>query len=314
MTIRKTAYETTACTGFILDKLQLSLSAALATGEGIVPINAVVDDKKYVNALYLVCGGNTPQPIPAFMHPILVKNPNANRDGSDFFIFSDVRSSVKYDRDQWKNIVKNQYEFDYTILYGLLNSNWNDGNHKLLLSISTLPISLYARWISENVTRRYGLTPQDQLIISTIAAYFYIGLFTNDETFEERELQRTVGLIAKSVYVNGEFVLNLIGDLPVIKNVEDFCNIIKEKTANIRLAELNKGVLFSILGSSWYGTNARELVAVSLEFPPAWNLIAYSSYVDRTFRNSGIAKLAIRDKKPEIDLYVKSLTSLLIHK
>ncbi len=313
MPIRNTAYETTACNGFVVSKVAHAIEDAIVAGHYAA--------NKNNHAIKVINRTATTTPIPAFFHPMVVKRPNSvtpdpeqnrlSERGQDLMVVVDVRSSGKFDDLNYEFKIRNPYEYDFITLYGELNNFWIRDNVRLLSSVSHLPASLYARWMSENITRRFGLNPQDQLSIAILAAYFYLGQFTDDEAPEMREFQRLCGVISKSVFVNGEAVIRVIENRPYIKSIAEFCEVVKEVTGNVRLNDLNVGVIYSILGNSWYGTNAKELVAVAIEFPPAWILLSYSSYVDRSYKNTGIAKMSVRDKKGEVDSFIKSLVTLI---
>lgn len=309
MPIRNTAYETTACNGFVINKTIRAIEETLVNGNFSNGKNSTI---KEIN--------RTPSisPVPAFMHPIVINDPIKDRPVSEDMkeipnklVFVDVRSSGKFDDMNFSFKIRNPYEYDFITLYGELNHFWVNDNPKLLSAVSFLPVSLYAKWISENISRRFGLNPQDQLSIAILAAFFYLGQFTNDEAPDIRELQRICGIIGKSVYVNAEAVLAIIDKMNYITNIAEFCTIAKDVTGNVRLEGLNPGILMSILGNTWYGTNHVELTAVALEFPPAWILLTYTSYMDRSYKNTGIAKMSVRDKKTDIDSFVKSLVTLI---
>lgn len=299
MTIRNTAYETTACNGFVLGKITHAIEDAL--------VSSNYNTNKNNAAVKEINRTSTTTPVPAFFHPMVV-----NHDTKKVVVV-DVRSAGKYDEATYQFKIRNQYEYDFISLYGELNNFWVNDNARLLCSVSHLPLSLYSRWMSENITRRFGLSPQDQLTIAILAAFFYLGQFGEEDSPDTRELQRLCGIISKAVYVNAETILGLIDGRPYIKDVKEFCEVLKEATGNVRLNELNHGVLMTILSNSWYGTNSKELVNVAIEFPPAWILLTYSSYVDRSYKNTGIAKMSIRDKKADIDSFIKSLATLIRH-
>jgi hypothetical protein len=316
MPIRQTAYETTACNGFVIHKIQHAVEDALVT--------ANVSRSEGNSKLLEVQRSPSASPIPSFFHPVTIKEPNGFSDtpvgghtDSDskepHLVAIDVRSCGKFDEHEFKFLVRSRYEYDFTRLYGRLTEFWVNENPRLLASVSNLPVALYARWLSENITRRFGLSPQDQMTSAIVAAYFYLGQFTNDEKPDDRELQRICAVISKSVYVPAQNILDVIGDRSYIKSIAEFCEVLKEVTGNVRLNDLNTGVVFSMIGNTWYGTNAKELAAVALEFPPAWILLTYSSYMDRGYKNTGIAKLSARDKAAEISSFTKSLVGLLAH-
>lgn len=310
MTIRKSAFETKACEGFNLSKTINAIEVSFASYD--INNYAVENSRSYA-----ITGAGTSANIPTFMHPIIIEDTHKLAlNNLEKISIVDIRSSGKWDANQAQFIIRNKFEYEFTRKYGNLAHFFINDDARLLLSISTLPVDLYARWISENITRRFGLDPQEQLIIATLAAYFYIGLFTNNKTFEGIEINRVVNIISKSVHVNAEKILDIINsdnsnDLIVIESIDDLCTEIKRITGNIRLNDLNTGILFSILGNTWYGTNAKELIAVALEYPPAWLNIVVAALDDRSYKNTTIAKMTIREKKQDIDLFIKSIAALL---
>lgn len=309
MTIALSAYETSACRGFVMNKLIGALKAAFAESATMGLVNVEGKEESYKVDIRCIVGNPTKEQIPAFMHPVIIDN--GNEEFKDTVI--DVRATGRWDSNQHAFQIRNNFEFDFMKMYGLLAAYWVTAQGpRILSSISNLPLSLYSRWLSENITRRFGLTPQDQLIISIMAAYFYLGNFTNEERFSENEFNRLVGVIAKATYASADYVFDVLNDRPIIKSADEFCERLQEATGNIRLAELNRGLLVGIIGGTWFGTNARELVAVALEYPPAWILIAYSSYMDRSYKNTAIAKASTRDKRQDVELFVRGLKALLI--
>jgi hypothetical protein len=53
-------------------------------------------------------------------------------------------------------------------------------------------------------------------------------------------------------------------------------------------------MLITLTGQSWFGLNAKEILAIALEHPPTWTTIVHHALQERTYRNSVIAKLAER--------------------
>jgi hypothetical protein len=73
--------------------------------------------------------------------------------------------------------------------------------------------------------------------------------------------------------------------------------------------------LFTVLGGTWFGANAKELVAVALEHPPTWISILLAAFTERSFRNSQLGKLAERgsNKKTGEDFVVAVLNLLRVN-
>ncbi len=166
--------------------------------------------------------------------------------------------------------------------------------------------------IGECIARRFALDTAEQATISVLAAYFYAGLFTDDVSFEELEAVKLAGSISRVTNVPAEKIMTILQDLPVIANLVDFCEVCKTKTGSVALTGLNVGVLIAIVGGNWFGTNARENIAVALEHVPTWIMIVAAALREATFKRSVVSKLAQRyDKGGAANNFVKSLDVLL---
>jgi hypothetical protein len=70
--------------------------------------------------------------------------------------------------------------------------------------------------------------------------------------------------------------------------------------------------LITILKSSWFGNNAAELLAVSLEHPPTWVSLVYTSLSERSFKNANLSKIVERYGKNNADNeFTRSFVSLV---
>jgi len=304
--LRQTAYQTSACAGFITSKIQNALEEIRTRGDYLRPRDIESPHKfEKAQAVHLLGFVYATTPVPAFIHPMVLPRKDENES---LCVFADIRSTGSYDKNQHQFTLRNKYEYMMSVLYAGLQEFWTLDNPTILLGLSHLPMAAFSRWLSENIVRRFGLTPQDQMTISVLAAYFYICNFTT-EKFNDSELRRYVGMIARATFVNGETILGIIEKHERLENIDDFCLAAREETGNVRLDELNKGLLISIVGSTWFG-NSKELLAVALEFPPAWLTILYAAYTDKTYKNSAIAKMVERDKRPEVDSFVRGLSAL----
>lgn len=286
MTIRKTAYETTACQGFLIHKTKDALEEAIINGW----LNWLDDS----NMVRTVDQYNPTSSIPNFSHPIVFDNKNnVNDDARKYFSVVDIRPFGRAGVNGYE--VKNSTEYNLTILRGRLNSVWVNRNTSLLRDISAMPIGVYASWISESVSRRFALDPREQMNLAILSAIFYNSCFTDeDKELDEREKQRLTVLISKSCRVRAEDIFPIIDQVSVIKDINHFCQIASDVVESVRLKELNTGVLFSILGGTWFGTNAKEMIAAAVEHPPTWLAVLFAAFSERTFKNSGITRIVER--------------------
>lgn len=308
MSIFRTAYDTVGAAGYRLKEIEDKLKV------GHVSRSFSHKEFKLSNfdetfQLEMIEGGNmNADNIPYFNHPVFVRDPDSKR----MIGYVDARNYGKWYQPQMTFIIRNHPEYNWHLLRGILNHIWLQERVELLRDVSTLPAGVYAALFSESITRKYALDPNEQAIISVVACYFYYSLFTDDKTFDEMEFNKITGKIAQITKVPATKVFEILDEVHPIHGLEALCEVIKEKTKSVRLVEFNVGVLLAIISGNWYGTNARENLAVALEHIPTWLLICYASINEATFKRSIIAKLVERFAKGNAgSTFVKSMNNIL---
>lgn len=310
MSVAQTAYNTAACMAFKTQNIVSQITYAMITSS--LSINTIkLSNTDAVVRVGLVEGGNTASDtIPYFNHPIFVKDINDSE--SDPVVFVDVRNFGMYNKPQQKFVVRNKTEYVWSIQRAVLNHIWTHGRKESLRDISLLPVAAYSSMIAESVGRRYALDMAQQTILQVLACYHYYCLFTNEKEFDETELNKIVGGIARATKISAEFIYGVLNEVPVINTLTDFCKYAKIKTESVSLEDFDVGILFSITGGSWFGTNAREIMAVALEHPPTWIMIVYGAVSEATFKRSVLAKLIERlAKRHSSEVFAKNLVMLL---
>lgn len=278
MSVYKTAYDTIACKEFVLTKITHGLKQANVNGQ----LTAV-------SRIFTVEGGSAQvDAIPSFAHPVLINEENI------YALAIDVRTFGKFDQHQQHFVIRNLTEYNLAVYRAKLNYIWIEDSTTLLRDISPVCMGLFSSWISEAVAKRFALNPREQLDLSILAAVYYNSLFHDKDELEENDKVRLATTIGKAVKSSAQDVFNIVDKISVIHTVRDFCTTAGAVTGSIRLHELNTGVLFAIMGGTWFGTNSREMVAVALEHPPTWIAILLSAYTERSFSASPIGKLCER--------------------
>jgi hypothetical protein len=285
MSISRTAYNTTACSGFVLTKTTQALFMAIADG-AVDPVPNAAN-----GLLVLQSGNNMAAAVPAFAHPMEMTGKETHP-----VLITDMRSFGSW------NHFQNEYRITNSIAYALelnrakLNYIWLAEGPNALRDVSQISLAVYASWIGENVARRFALDPREQLNLTILAAIFYNSLFIDTPEVEDRDYLRAVGAISRALRVTAQDVITvyeMVG-VTVIGSIAEFCALAEKASNSIRLKELNVGILFSILGGTWFSTNKNEMVAVALEHPPTWLAILLGAFSERSYKNSGITKLAER--------------------
>jgi hypothetical protein len=245
--------------------------------------------------------------VPAFAHPLVLQ-----QDHAAVNVVVDVRGYGKYEAHQALFHVRNAIGYTLAHYRAKLNYVWVTEAPAILRDISPLPMQAFASWISENVSRRWGLDPQEQFKVAVLAAIFYNSQFTDNATPEEREKMALVNAVARNLRCQMQDVLDVVDQVPYIADVAEFCQRCALVTGSVRLQEMNAGVLFAILGGTWFDPNAKEMVAVALEHPPTWISILLHAVTERSVKNSAIAKMIERPSfRNEGQNFVRSVQNML---
>ncbi len=310
MAINETAYNTVACMSYKTQNIVSQIAKGLAANSLSIRKITLSNSGQEIK-IGLIQGGNIySDTIPYFNHPIFVHD--TNKEDEQPIVFVDVRNYGIYNRPQQKFILRNRTEYIWSIYRAILNYIWIYGRKETLRDLSLLPSSAYSSMIAESVGRRYALDMAQQTILQVLACYYYYCLFTDNKEFDEMEMNRVVGAVARSTGVNTDFIYTVLEGLPVINTLPEFCKYAKEKTQSVSMIDFDVGILFSITGGSWFGTNSREMMAVALEHVPTWVMIVYGGITEATFKRSVLAKLLERlAKKHASDVFAKNVITLL---
>ena len=311
MAVNETAYDTTACMAYKTQNIVGLISKAIVMG-GVNIKTVRLSNQGHEIRVGLVEGGNThADTIPYFHHPIFVFDARHPND-EEPIVFIDVRDYGMYNKPQQRFVVRNRVEYVWNIKRAILTHLWTYGRKEALRDVSMLPAAAFSSMISESVGRRFALDMAQQTTMQVLACYFYYCLFSDAKEFDEVELNRVVGAIARCTKVQADYIYNVVNGLPVIESLEDFCKYSKEKTESVSLTDFNTGILFAITGGNWFGTNARELMAVAMEHVPTWVMIVYGGVAEASFKRSVLAKLLERlAKRHPADIFTKNLVTLL---
>lgn len=302
MTIFKSPYDTQACQGFVLKRIQDSLEKAQAAGWFSEIGN---DDHSRVHTL---AGSSNSMfaDTPAFSHPFLLPQ----TDGM-FDVIIDDRLYRKFDGRSGEWVISNRIGLSSLYLRALLTRCFVEGDPTRLRDAHPMGMQVYASWISENLTRRFALDPRQQLDLSIAAAFFYQSLFTDSTTFDEQEKMRVANNIQRTMRISIQDVLVVLDKFERNANgAKDFCDFIKIAVDSVRLDGLNIGVLFDILGGTWFGDNAKEMVHVALEHPPTWLSLVLAAANDRSYKNSGLSRIALRNSTAVVGAYTAAIFNI----
>lgn len=241
-----------------------------------IKIKPFIDD--YITLTPVILYGLTEieKEITPFNHPII------NKEGK--WIALDLRSIVKPSSDKKNFEVKNDSEYHLSLQRFILTGMWAVGKQSSLYSLK-FPHFCFASWLSENLTKKFGLDLNNQLQLRILSLIYYSKLFTNN--YNEDDFNKLIVRLKEDIIVPKliEEIYDKIGEL---ENIDDFCKACYDVTGNIRLKNLDTNVLINILANNWLGLNGKELVLLSLEHPPTWISLVFAALTQRLFSKNVI--------------------------
>lgn len=250
-----------------------------------------------LNPVILLGLSSIEKDIPVFSHPLI------NLEHK--WIALDLRSVVKPSEDKEHYEVRNESEYNLSIQRYVLSGMWATGKENALYSFQ-FPHFAYASWLSDNLTKKFGLDLNDQLRLRVLALIYYSTLFT--DSYSDDDFTKLI-IRCKEDLVIPDTIKEIKGLITKLDTIDDFCVACYDVTKNIRLKGLDFNVLINVLGNNWSGSTGKELAMLSIEHPPTWISLVYASLTQRSFRKSYIATLVEKlDRRGKGEDFIKALT------
>lgn len=290
MPFNKTSYDTIAGSILPSHRLEAALKEALvSTGLpnqnfGISPVEGI--------SLVFVAGLEAGEShVPAFVHPYLIENFKGKS-----YLIADVRAYKNHaaqfiSAETFEASVKNKPEYMLTKNRAVLELKWVAGMQSALRSKFSFAGNVFAAWISQSVSKVYGLDFYDQRVIMAIAMYYYHTLFTDKAKLEEKALDIAVIHTIKATKLSEREIMDIFNAMPDVTGLDSLCVAIRDIVKNVRLADFNQTMLVTLVQNTWYGNNARDIIAVALEHPPTWIAVVFAALTEKTYKSCQLYRL-----------------------
>lgn len=278
----KQVYETLPCASYALDPIIKAIKLAKLGGY-LLPLE--LSSGIAVKNCYIVTAAS--KEVPPFAHPITIIG-DTNRLEDDYIVV-DGRGFMRVD-SLGQYTVSAKSEYDFMAMRAFLQKVWNEGHPADILNCGTIQLTAWIRWVSESIATRLGLDPVAQMRVAAIAGVYFLSLYKKDSEDAKDNILKMATQVARASYIPVEKVLEITEELEPMMNITDFCNTLATAGETIRLEKFNPALLFGILCSGWFGSNAREIVAAALEHPPTWAALVFMSLTNRGYRNCAIAR------------------------
>lgn len=308
MSIFLDGYQTTVGSVFVTKQIETAIKESIIRHR-LDLVNLNVENAGNVKPLFITGSLPSEVEIPLFTHPITIFNFQHQN-----FLCTDLRLFVRKDTpiDEIETGIKNLTEYNFIKSRAILNLLWlNDGANSIKNNLS-FASTVFAAWLAETISKTYALDFKDQTTISVITSFYYQTLFTNDKVFDEDTRQKMAVHTIKTTKAPAEFVFGVFDKIESMMSIEDYCKSVVEITENVRLKSFNLAMLLTIIRNSWYGTNAKEVIAIAIEHPPTWVAMVYTALNEKTFKSTLIYRVAERfGKRGASDEYIHNYVRLV---
>ncbi len=292
MTICNTAYQTTACGGFRMAAIVSAVQEAQLR-DGLMQADGVA---------YIDASNGASGQVKAFKHALLISKhdvqtlKHSNESRLEPFMAMDVRAAGRFDVISGKFKVTNSTLHKNLVYRAALSALWLTNGAHAFRSIAPTATGIFASWLAEAIGFKYALDPKAKIELMILAGIFYQSNHIEGIEFDKGNEARYLASIANAISVSVTDVARIYGQTQAINSIEDFCEKAKRVLGNIRLENLNAGVLISLMGGTWAGDNAIELTAVAMEHPPTWISLIYEAYTNMALKKVGLSKIVERSR------------------
>ncbi len=259
--------------------------------------------KKPFKGLYFVTPHQEHSDVPVFTQYLNIGNDQQPK------LLIDGRQYLREDRASGllKSIADNDWHFQSVRM--ALNLKLLDEGNSFFMGLGDIPARVFGRWISGMLTSKYQLSIESQICALVVATYYYYAM-VNPEIREGGTEAREM-LVTNVSRVTGavpDMVFNLLEDLGPLRSIEDLCYALSNNTQQQRTGAIKYQDLIMLLSTSWFGINARENVAISLEHLPTFVAMVFMGLSSSNHKKTVIAQRALSSGRPN---EIKSFTDLI---
>lgn len=304
MTIYNTAYDTFIGRPLLIKATQEALQD-IQVSKGGLEFNYAsythlkAFDPSQMAAAIITPGTTAESAVPVFYHPMPVTVPVLGGSKEQHFLVGDARSFMGKNRSTGVMHVANTMEFEFLQARVGLGTLWLTDGPQMLRFLSPMIQSIFASWLSENITRRFALDMGQQMRLQVLAGWFYQCLFTEEEEYDNTMINRMAVPLAKAVKAPVSEATSILTQIGHITSVDDFVNKVRIVLDNPRLENFNSGVLATIISGTWFGVGGKEVACAALEHPPTFMAMVYIGLAQRGFKNAPLTNIIERYKGPK---------------
>ena len=274
-------YQTTALVGTYDRAIQKVISQLMraASNQELLPVTDRAGEP--IKGLYEVPG--LLKDIAPFNHPVAFESFGRH------YVVIDTRPFHRY-TPVGERVISNQAEYNMAVVRGELTMGWANSGSGAFLTFGDVPARVFTNVVTSAIVRRLGLSAPEYQTLAIVTAFYYYSLFTDITDIDESELITMAARIHRITRIDPNKIMSILSGYKTLKNLQDFCDAAKAILQSPRLDNFNPLILITMMGGVWYGAAAKEIVAVSMEYPPYFMAMCYIASVDRGYNKSYLGK------------------------
>lgn len=289
----RTAYSTNAASSFFSKELLGRLMIASAEG------SLVVVDPNVPSLRGLVDRGATGKEIPPFEHPVQLENAKGAAQGSglDTWVI-DLRPYASRVVAQDGSVsIPDEGPARLLVNRAKLEMYWNKFKPGEMMFWGDFPFVVFGRWIAGLMKGRMQLGPHEIAQVQAISAFYFYCLFYKEEEFDAKKIEFAATRVSRVLHIDANKVKAWCEQVGYMANVNDFAQKLTEVVDNPSIRMIDAKYLINLTMNSWFGSaDSKALIAVSLEFPPAFIAMILAAGESSMYRKSIIGEVVEREK------------------
>lgn len=227
--------------------------------------------------------------IPAFSQPLYFESQNGTKT-----IVADVRPFITM-----TNAKNQEYKVNNFLSYGSLLERmvmtvcWIEQGPARLFGLGLFPMRVFGRLITNTLARKLNVPQEAQYNIQILACYYYYCLHddSNEREYNQINMAKVVALIHRVTGYELRNVHELVSDLPIVRELDAFIQVLKDKTNSSRISTLTTSGLYTLLGTAVSVHDPRVTIAISLEHPPTFIGLVYTALTYKGAGKSGLGEI-----------------------
>lgn len=224
------------------------------------------------------------------MRPFMSKKPDSS---GVFSVYSDI-------------------EYQMAKVNALLSKKWMEGEIRAQSTFGDVAGKTFTRLLTDSIVRRLAVGVVEQMHVAAVSAYYYLCLFEAEGDQDETHRLRLFGRVARLTMIPAETVVEVLKPLQHLKDLSDYCDALRAVSQSERFQVVTPAMVLTSIGSVWFGANAREHVALAMEYPPTFNALIYCALTYRGYHSAPLSRLVLQvDRNGGGKDFARSLTAYL---